>query len=89
MLSSNVNKLLDLIATTNCQLRSLGLVNANINETSINKIINLMGESTYIKELDLSWSKQTIATWRRFLLAIKDNRQLESLNLSYNKILDN
>lgn len=47
-----------------------------------------MGESTYIKELDLSWSKQTIATWRRFLLAIKDNRQLESLNLSYNKILD-
>jgi len=63
-------------------------VNANINETSVNKIINLMGESKYIKELDLSWSKQTVATWRRFLLAIKDNRQLESLNLSYNKILD-
>ena len=88
MNTSLVCRLLDSIIDTKCQLRKLGLVNANQSEHSFTKIIKFLEESEYLQELDLSWSKLSLMQWRKFMLVVKDNRQLINLNISYNKILE-
>lgn len=50
--------------------------------------MQLLEESEYLRELDLSWSKLSLMQWRKFMHVIKDNRQLVNLNISYNKILE-
>mgnify|MGYP003904736935 CR=1 FL=1 len=86
--SSHVCRLLDLLLETNCQLHRLALVHASHNENSIDKIIQFMQTCGHLQELDLSWSKLSLLQWRNFMLAVKDNRQLVSLNLSFNKLLE-
>ena len=86
MNSSLVFRLMEMIIDTKCQLRKLGLVNANHSESSFGKIIEFLRESDYLEELDLSWSKMRVEQWIKFLEVIKDNRKLVYLNISYNTI---
>ena len=88
MNGSHICKMMDLLLETDSQLSKLSLVNANQTENSFDKVINYLIKSKSLKELDLSWSKLPPQCWRKFLAVISENRQLASLNLSHNKILD-
>ena len=86
--SSLLNRLVDLLNESGTQMRKLGLVNTNHSEASFAKLLTFVETSEYLQELDVSWSKLSIFQWRKFLNIIKNNRQLISLNISYNKILE-
>ena len=88
MNGSIIGRLCDLLLETDSQLRSFALVNSHQTETSFDKVINLLEQSEYLSELDLSWSKLKPAHWKKFLAVIKENRQLSVLNLSHNKLLE-
>ena len=88
MNSSMISQLVDLLLETDSQLSKLALINANQTESSFDKIIMFLRESDFLKELDLSWSKLPPTSWRKFLSVVTENRQLASLNLSHNKILE-
>ena len=88
MNGSHISKLMDLLRDTNSQLSKLALVNAHQTESSFDKVINFLKESDHLKELDLSWSKLPPTSWKKFLAVVADNRQLATLNISHNKVLE-
>ena len=79
---------MDLLLETNSQLQRLAIINANQTEHSFDRVINYLKHSQFLRELDLSWSKLNPHSWKKLLVVIKENRQLTSLNIGYNKILE-
>ena len=55
---------------------------------SFRLVIKYLQESAYLKDLDLSWSIVMPTVWYDLMEVIGKNRQLSSLNLSFNQILE-
>ena len=70
------------------QLKSLSLVNMHHSPESFDLLIQYVEQSDYLKELDLSWSIIQQPYWVKFLDVIKENRNLVSLTLAFNQILE-
>jgi len=69
-------------------LKTLALVNANIPEAAMPDLAHLVLESN-LRELDVSWNPNIKPkAFGPLLEAIGQNRQLHSVNLSYNKLID-
>lgn len=67
-------------------LRSLTLINANLNDRSMKLICDFMDSNVYLQDLDLSWNKLHPTSWMPFLQQLKSNRRLRSLSLSWNQL---
>ena len=74
MTGSHVSRLIELLIETDCQLRSLAIVNANHTDNSFEKITTFVQEAEKLEDLDLSWSKLPPTSWRRLLEVLKENR---------------
>ena len=71
---------------SNCQLRSLALVNAYQTESSMNSVVNFIEQSAFINSLDLSWTQTTANVWHKLIEAVKHHNSLSSLNISNNRL---
>ena len=69
-------------------LRALSLVNMHHSPESFDLIIQYLQESETLQELDLSWSIVKPSHWVTFMEAIRDNRKLTCLSLSFNQLME-
>ena len=70
------------------QLKSLSLVNVQHSPESFELVVKYLQESPHLKDLDLSWSIVMPSVWYSLMEVIGANRQLSTLNLSYNQLLE-
>lgn len=70
------------------QLRALSLVNVYHSPESFELVVQYLRESESLKELDLSWSIVKPSFWMSLLEVVQTNRQLSSLTLSFNQLLE-
>ena len=69
-------------------LRSLSLVNVNVNQTNYRELCQLLRSSRYLQELDISWNGMRCHHMYEIIDVIIENRTLQDLNLSYNNLHD-
>lgn len=69
-------------------LRSLSLVNCNVNQSNYRELCNLIKSSRHLQELDISWNGMRCHHMYELIDVIVDNRTLQDLNLSYNNLHD-
>ncbi len=82
-----MNSFIDVLEERN-YIKRLALVNAQINDSNLKKIIPFIKSSRYLIELDLSWNTFRNKNLIEFFDAIGDNKQLQSLNISWNNLID-
>ena len=70
------------------RIKKLALVNLQHNERSFDAVVEFVKMSSYLKELDLSWSNVRPAIMLRLLKEISQNDSLVSLSLAYNELLE-
>ena len=70
------------------RVKKLALVNLQHSERSFDSVIEFVHRSSYLKELDLSWSNVRPVIMLRLLKEISENSSLVSLNLAFNKLLE-
>ena len=70
------------------RVKKLALVNLQHSERSFDSVIEFVNRSSYLKELDLSWSNVRPVIMLRLLKEISENSSLVSLNLAFNKLLE-
>ena len=81
------NKLVNLI-TQGCTLQQLAIVNCNLSERSVQAIAEFTHTSKLIREIDLSWCKTQRSTWTNFFELICNTRNLSSLSLVGNLLIE-
>ena len=69
-------------------LRSLGLVQMQIKNLTLQRICVLLKQSEHLEDLDLSWNDLRPMDFAPLLQVLSINRTLVSLNLSCNSIID-
>ena len=69
-------------------LRSLSLVNVNVNQSNYRELCNLIKSSRYLQELDISWNGMRCSNMYELIDVIVENRTIQDLNLSYNNLHD-
>ena len=69
-------------------LRSLSLVNVNINGTNYRELCKFIKGSRHLQELDISWNGMRCHQVYELVDVIADNRTLQDLNLSFNNLHD-
>lgn len=79
--------LVELLGAESCQLRSLALVRMGLN-FSLSAIAKLLDESEFVQELDLAANNLTSMHFVPLLKSIATNTRLISLNLSWNRLID-
>ena len=70
------------------QLQAFSLVNVHHTPESFELVCQYLRESPTLKELDLSWSIIKPCTWMPLMEAVSENRQLSSLSLGFNQLLE-
>jgi hypothetical protein len=70
------------------QLQTLALVNANIQDAAMLELGQLVKESKYLVDFDISWNLVKTTSYITLINALQDNRALKNLNLSWNKLVD-
>lgn len=68
------------------QINRLALVEANLNKSEMQPLINLIVNSSSLLELDVSWNQLSPAKMANIFGALASNRGLEAVNVSWNKI---
>ena len=76
------------MTTERIELRTLGLVQLHISQIGIQNVAKLLDESAFLEELDLSWNDLIPLHFTPLLESISKNKQLRSLNLSWNIMID-
>lgn len=69
-------------------IRSLSLVNVNVNQTNFRELGKMIKNSRHLIELDISWNGMRCHQMYELIDVIVENRSLQHLNLSYNNIFD-
>ena len=69
-------------------VRSLSLVNVNVNAVNYRELCQLIRGSRHLKELDISWNGMRCHQMYELLDVIVENRTLSDLNLAYNNLHD-
>ena len=64
------------------------MVNVHHSVQSWDLVIEFLEKSETLQELDLSWSIVKPGSWFDFLEVMRENRQLTTLTLSFNQILE-
>ena len=70
------------------QLKTLALVNVPHNELTFDKLIEYVQNSEFLEDLDVSWSAVRPQVMLRLMRVIRENRDLKSLSLSHNSIVE-
>ena len=86
--TSTIEKLMELMIATRCQVRIFSLVNVHHSEASFARLCDYVKRSSMLQELNLSWQCLRPATFHQLLSIVKLNRTLVSLTLSHNKFIE-
>jgi Ran GTPase-activating protein (RanGAP) involved in mRNA processing and transport len=68
----------------NCTLNKLGLVEAQLTNTHVEKLRNLIQRGRLLRELDISWNALGVRAMLDITKELAQNRTLTSVNLSWN-----
>ena len=69
-------------------IRSLSLVNVNLNQSNYKELCALIQISRHLQVLDISWNGLRCHSMYELVDVIADNRSLQDLNLSFNNFHD-
>ena len=69
-------------------IRSLSLVNVNLNSSNYRELCQLIRTARHLQELDISWNGMRCHQMYELIDVIMENRTLQDLNLSYNNLHD-
>mmetsp|Transcript_23765 Transcript_23765/g.31815 ORF Transcript_23765/g.31815 Transcript_23765/m.31815 type:complete len:130 (-) Transcript_23765:14-403(-) len=72
-----------------CYVRVLSLVAVNFDAESIDVFAQFLSKKNFLEELDLSDNRLDPKTFRPVLEALPNCKQLKSLNISWNLLLEN
>ena len=82
-----MKELLTILSSQTCYLRSLALVQMNLN-FSLDPVAVLVDTSEYLQDLDLSGNNLRTMHFAPLLIALANNKVLNTINLSWNTIVD-
>ena len=88
MTSKVSNDLLFALNQTKNYIRSLSLVNVNLNHSNYKELMTLIKSSRHLQELDISWNGLRCHQMYEIIDVLADNRMLQDLNLSFNNFHD-
>ena len=80
--------MVNLMVTEKVQLRQLALVKMQLNKHCLEIVSQLLLESQYLENLDLSWNNFMPKDFAVLFDVLADNKTLRSLNLSCNTIIN-
>lgn len=80
--------LMETLISSHTRLKTLALVNSSQTERSFAKILEFIEDSTYLRALDLSFTKLRTNHWANLFEELKDHSSLRWLDVSYNKLFD-
>ena len=69
-------------------IRSLSLVNVNLNQSNYKELMQLIKVSRSLQDLDISWNRMRCNQMYELVDVIEHNRSLQFLNLSFNNMHD-
>ena len=71
-----------------CEIRKFALVNVHHSEASFDKLCEYVQTSWRLRDLNVSWQSLRPTVFAKLLNVIQENRFLQNLNISHNKILE-
>ena len=80
--------MVNFMVTEKVQLRQLALVKMHLNKNCLEIVSQLLLESQYLENLDLSWNNLLPKDFAVLFDVLADNKTLRSLNLSCNTIIN-
>ena len=86
--SKITGSLINFLVLSRCHLRSLSLVQMQVNKVSLARLANYVENSEYLEDLDVSWNDLLPIDFVPLFNVLSNNKTLVRLNLSCNFIID-
>jgi hypothetical protein len=80
-------QLVDLFAGP-CFIKRIGLVDAKLQDDTMDKFCAFIADSAYLEEVDISYNKLRPPSFSKLVSVLADNTQLMYLNLSWNILVE-